>query len=100
MAYGERTLTTKEIEYYTSLFKYILEEFKCGRRSEFDLSGKGINPTQCIKVLASMGYPVESVIDDVEEYDCFWFFENINILLFSNGLTYELKLYNGINFKG
>ena len=100
MAYGERTLTTKEIEYYTSLFKYILEEFKCGRRSEYDLSGKGINPTQCIQLLGSLGYPVESVIDDSEEFDFFVFFENTNHLLFSNGLTYELKLYNGIDFKG
>lgn len=93
MAYGQYTLTQKEEDYFLSLFRYMIDELNCGRRDEFDLSGKGITPWQAKKVMEELGY----VFDDFDvngwEQDTCFYFENTDIVLFSSGIHFELKLF-------
>ena len=93
MACGKWSLTTEEEKYFIPLFRYIIDELTCGRRSEFDLSGKRINPAQAIDIMETLGYPEK----DREygggwEQDAWYYFENTNIWLFSCGQTFELTL--------
>ena len=91
MAYGKWILTTEEEKYFVPLFKYMIDEIKCGRRHEFDLSGKGINPSQAIKLMAQLGYPAAD-IDANESLECYQYFKGTDIYLYYCGLTFELQL--------
>lgn len=95
MAYGKWSLTTEEEQYFIPLFKYIIDELTCGRRSEFDLSGKRINPTQAVDVMEKLGYPEKDRDYDCWERGIWYYFENTKICLFSCGETFELKLCKG-----
>lgn len=92
MAYGKWNLTTEEEEYFIPLFKYMISELECGRRDEFDLSGKGINPAQVIDIMETLGYPEKDRDYNGWEQDAWYYFENTRIRLFSCGQTFELIL--------
>ena len=97
--YGVRELTAKEKEYFISLFKYMIDELTSGRRSEFDLSSKGINPIQTLKLMRDLGYPVKRVDGDSCEQENWYYFKNTHIWLYSNGLAFELTLNGGKTFR-
>jgi hypothetical protein len=96
MAYGKWSLTTEEEKYFIPLFKYMIDELIRGRRDEFDLSGKGINPAQAVEIMEQLGYPEQNRDYNGWEQDTWYHFENTNIWLFSCGQTFELKLCKGV----
>ena len=97
--YGKRTLTTKEEEYFIPYFKYMISEIECGRRSEYDLSGKGINPSQVIKLMEQLGYPLKHIETVEEEMEMWLYFENTVTWVYINGLTFELSLNAETSFR-
>lgn len=92
MAYGKWSLTTEEEKYFIPLFKYMIDELTCGRREEFDLSGKGISPWQAQKIIEDLGYKSLPIDFNGWEQDTWFHFENTNIYLYSCGMTFELKI--------
>ena len=97
--YGLRELTSKEEEYFITYFKYMIDELKCGRRFSFDLSGKGINPMQVKDIMAKLGYSVKKTVKNEYELDCWYYFNDTDIWMYSNGLTYSLTLNGGKTFR-
>ena len=95
MACGKWSLTTEEEKYFIPLFKYMIDELTSGRRDEFDLSGKGINPAQAIDMMEKLGYPEKDRDYNGWEQDAWYYFENTKIWLISCGQTFELKLCKG-----
>ena len=93
MAYGKWSLTTEEEKYFIPLFKYMIDELTCGRRDEFDLSGKGINPSQALDIMKQLGYNNRKTETNGWEQDTWYYFENTNITLFSCGQTFALYLF-------
>lgn len=93
MAYGKWSLTTEEEKYFIPLFKYMIDELTCGRRDEFDLSGKGINPYQAAKIMKQLGYPQKDFETNGWEQDTWQYFENTSICIFSCGQTFELRIF-------
>lgn len=92
MAYGKWSLTTEEEKYFIPLFKYMIDELTCGRRDEFDLSGKGINPIQAQKLMKQLGYPIENIEANNCTQDFWQYFKGTNIYLYHSGMSFELKL--------
>lgn len=98
MAYGKWYLTTEEEKYFISLFKYMIDELESGRRDEFDLSGKGINPAQAAKIMEQLGYSIQDRSYGGWVQDIWYYFENTSICMYSCGQTFELKIF--IQIKG
>jgi hypothetical protein len=92
MAYGKWSLTTEEEKYFIPLFKYMIDELTSGRRTEFDLSGKGINPWQAKKVMEQLGYTSIQREENGWEQDMWIYFKNSPIYLYSCGQTFELMI--------
>lgn len=95
MAYGKWNLTTEEEKYFIPLFKYMIDELTCGRRDEFDLSGKGINPAQAAAIMDQLGYLYKETDTNGWQQDTWQYFENTSIYIFSCGQTFELRLCKG-----
>ena len=93
MAYGQWNLTIEEEKYFIPLFKYMIDELTNGRREEFDLSGKGINPAQVLEIMDKLGYPKKDTQQNGWEQDTWYYFKNTEITLFSCGMTFELTLF-------
>ena len=106
MAYGQWDLTTEEEKYFIPLFKYMIDELTCGRREEFDLTGKGINPYQARKVFEQLGYEEADMDENGWEQDRWvyfnkkikaddntYHFEETKLCLFYCGQTFEMKLW-------
>jgi hypothetical protein len=93
MAYGKWNLTTEEEKYFIPLFKYMIDELECGRRDEFNLSGKGITPWQAKAVMEELGYVFDHFDINGWEQDTWFYFENTDIVLFSSGMHFELRLF-------
>ena len=105
MAYGKWDLTIEEEKYFISLFKYMIDELTCGRKNEFDLSGKGINPAQIKKIMNQFGYEIGKVRNGFNEdkkiyYDkknCnkenqTFYFEKTGLYFYYSGQTFEISL--------
>jgi hypothetical protein len=95
MAYGKWNLTQEEEKYFLSLFRYMIDELNCGRRDQFDLSGKGINPYQAAQIIEQLGYPQKDFETNGWEQDTWQYFETTDIWLFSCVQTFELILCKG-----
>lgn len=93
MAYGKWNLTTEEERYFISLFKYMIDELTCGRRDEFDLSGKGISPWQAKELMEKLGYIFDDFDTNGWEQDTCFHFKNTDIVLSSCGMTFDLRLF-------